>query len=140
MKLLPKSSIKPTNYSQPKVNEYNLCESKSRFQHNENLQNLDKEKEEYLLRMRQEAYNDLHSQIQTYNNDFIAQMQFIESNQSVPSNESFCSTDTESPEIQSLVDMFQAGTVKDYSQLVEWESYQNPPAYFENQGECGNLW
>lgn len=87
-------------------------------------QKMDKEKEEYLLNLRREAYNDLHAQLQTYNDDFIARMQYIESNSSVPLNESSCSTDTESSEMQSLVDMFEAGTVKDYSQLIEWESYQ----------------
>jgi hypothetical protein len=85
---------------------------------------MDKEKEEYLSSLRREAYNDLHAQIQTYNDDFIARMQYIESNSSAPSNESSCSTDTESSEMQSLVDMFKVGTVKDYSQLIEWESYQ----------------
>lgn len=86
---------------------------------------MDTEKLEHLYKLRQEAYNDLHAQLQSYNDDFIARMQYLESNPSMPSDESLCSTDTDTYEMQSLVEMFEAGTVKDYSQLIEWEeSYQ----------------
>lgn len=89
--------------------------------HEKDVQKMDTEKLEYLCKLRQEAYNDLHAQLQSYNDDFIARMQYMESNPSMPSDESLCSTDSDSYEMQSLVDMFEAGTVKDYSQLIEWE-------------------
>lgn len=93
--------------------------------HEKDVQRVDTEKLEYLYKLRQEAYHDLHVQLQSYNDAFIARMQYMESNPAMSSDESQCSTDTDSPEMQSLVDMFEAGTVKDYSPLIEWEeSYQ----------------
>ncbi|KAL9559900.1 hypothetical protein PS6_000510 [Mucor atramentarius] len=144
MALLSKHSTKPKYYKRH-LNKQNPCKSKSRHQHmklchEKDLQKLDKEKEEYLHKLRQEAYSDLHAQLQSYNDEFIARMQYMESNPLMPSNESWCSTDTDTSEMQSLVEMFEAGTVKDYSQLIEWESYQNTPSYFEDLGQCGDLW
>jgi len=93
--------------------------------HEKDTQKIDAEKLGYLYKLRQEAYNDLHAQLQSYNDEFIARMQYMESNPSMPSDKPLCSTDTDSIEMQSLVEMFEAGTVKDYSQLIEWEeSYQ----------------
>ncbi|KAG2213147.1 hypothetical protein INT47_011296 [Mucor saturninus] len=99
-----------------------------------------KKEEDHLTKLRQEAYADLHAQLQHYNDEFVARMRYEESLRSVPSTDSICSTGTEDSSIQDLVDLFEAGTVKDYSQLLEWESYTNPPDYFECEGEYGNLW
>lgn len=122
---------------------------------------LQRKEEEHLKKLRQEAYADLHAQLQHYNDEFITRMRYEESLRSVPSTDSLCSSiaGTEDSSIHDLVDLFEAGTVKDYSQLIEWESYtvsfqtdrhikkdphpfllQNPPAYFESEGEYGNLW
>ncbi|KAL0138518.1 hypothetical protein V8B55DRAFT_1515568 [Mucor lusitanicus] len=143
--LLSKHAAKTTFYKRH-LNKPNSCKSKSRYQHmkschEKDVQRVDTEKLEYLYKLRQEAYHDLHVQLQSYNDAFIARMQYMESNPAMSSDESQCSTDTDSPEMQSLVDMFEAGTVKDYSPLIEWEeSYQNMPAYFQDQGQCGDLW
>ncbi|GAN00781.1 hypothetical protein MAM1_0002d00205 [Mucor ambiguus] len=146
MALLSKHATQPTYYKRY-LNKQHSYKRKSRYQHmksyhEKNVQKIDAEKLQYLYKLRQEAYNDLHTQIQSYNDEFIARMQYMENNQSMPSNESLCSTDTNSFEMQSLVEMFEAGTVKDYSQLIEWEeeSHQNTPAYFDDQGQCGDLW
>ncbi|KAL9552887.1 hypothetical protein MBANPS3_003561 [Mucor bainieri] len=147
MALLPKHAAKPTYYKRHLSKPYS-CTSKSRYQHmkschKKDVQDTDTEKLEHLYKLRQEAYHDLHVQLQSYNDEFIARMQYMESNPSmIPADESLCSsTDADLPEMQSLVDMFEAGTVKDYSQLIEWEeSCQNTPAYFEDQGQCGDLW
>jgi hypothetical protein len=74
--------------------------------------------------LRQEAYADLHAQLQHYNDEFITRMRYEESLPSVPSTDSLCSTSSEESTIQDLVGLFEAGSVKDYSQLIEWESYK----------------
>ena len=78
---------------------------------------------ETLQKLRREAYDDLHAQVQHYNNEFIANMRYMESN-SASSADSLCSTTSEESEMQDLVELFEAGTVKDYSQLIEWESFK----------------
>ncbi|CAO3638918.1 unnamed protein product [Mucor hiemalis] len=99
------------------------------------------EKEEaHLTQLRREAYEDLHSQLQLYNDEFIASMRSIENNPSLSSTESLCSANSEDSTMQNLIELFEAGSVKDYSQLIEWELYKNPPTYFECQGEYGDLW
>lgn len=88
-----------------------------------------KKQEEHLNKLRQEAYADLHAQLQHYNDEFITRMRYEESLRSVPSTDSLCSTGTEESTMQDLADLFAAGTVKDYSQLIEWESYTVSNSY-----------
>jgi hypothetical protein len=82
-----------------------------------------------LKQLRKEAYADLHNQLQHYNDEFIAHMRYMENNSSTEklssssSTESLCSTNTEdSATMQNLIELFEAGSVKDYSKLIEWES------------------
>lgn len=88
--------------------------------------------------MRQEAYADLHATLQSYNDEFIRRMRSLEETSklfSVPSTDSLVSssstvTSSEAEEdeislsLQNLVDLFEAGSIKDYSQLIEWETFQ----------------
>lgn len=98
------------------------------------------EEEAHLRQLRREAYDDLHTQLQHYNDEFIANMRSIENDPSLSSTDSLCSANSEDSTMQNLIELFEAGSVKDYSQLIEWELYKNPPTYFECQGEYGDLW
>ncbi|KAI8087209.1 hypothetical protein BDF21DRAFT_460860 [Thamnidium elegans] len=98
------------------------------------------EKEDQLAKLRQEAYADLHAQLQHYNNEFITRMRYEETVNSLSSTDSSSSESIQDSSIQGLVDLFETSTVKDYSQLIEWESFKNPLNYFECQGEYGDLW
>ncbi|KAI9365917.1 hypothetical protein BD770DRAFT_423779 [Pilaira anomala] len=101
--------------------------------------------QEELTKLRQEAYADLQAQLEHYNHEFITRMRYEEtmgssfSSSSSASSSSSSSEGEEDSSIEELVDLFDSGTVKDYSQLIEWESFKNPPQYFECQGEYGNL-
>ncbi|GAA5815308.1 hypothetical protein MFLAVUS_008814 [Mucor flavus] len=98
------------------------------------------EKEEQLTKLRQEAYADLHAQLQHYNDEFVTRMRYEENLNSLSSTDSSFSESSQDTSIQELVELFETGTVKDYSQLIEWESFKNPPNYFECRGEYGDLW
>lgn len=89
----------------------------------------------YLTKLRQEAYADLHATLQNYNDEFVKSMRYMEESNlfSVPSSDSLASSSSTSSSeeeqddislsMQNLVDLFEAGTIKDYSQLIEWESF-----------------
>jgi hypothetical protein len=90
-----------------------------------------------LKKLRQEAFADLQLQLQHYNDEFISRMRYIENNRghlaASPSTESLCSTSSTSSStstssssddsviMHDLVELFEAGTVKDYTPLIEWE-------------------
>lgn len=92
-----------------------------------------KEHEEYLLKLRQEAFADLQLQLQNYNDEFINRMRYMENNRdeshlsASPSTNSISSASSGSSSdndevMHDLVGLFEAGTVKDYTPLIEWES------------------
>ncbi|KAI8994808.1 hypothetical protein BDB01DRAFT_831755 [Pilobolus umbonatus] len=95
----------------------------------------------YLDGLRQEAYTELHEQIKCYNEEFIAHMKSMEEGKlnTVPSMESLCSTGSEDS-VEELVDLFKTGSIKDYSELVEWDIHQNVYTLSDHEGEYGELW
>ncbi|KAG0173130.1 hypothetical protein DFQ28_011581 [Apophysomyces sp. BC1034] len=108
----------------------------------------------YLAELRQEAYSELHQQMQSYNDTFVAHMRQLEGTQcekleelgsTSSSSYSSSSSNVDEEEVQeramqTLVEMLEAGSVKDYSPLLEWELCQNPQHVVEDQGGCGDLW
>ncbi|KAF7726730.1 hypothetical protein EC973_008504 [Apophysomyces ossiformis] len=108
----------------------------------------------YLEELRQEAYSELHQQMQSYNDTFVAHMRQLEETQCgkledlgsmASSSYSSSSSNVDEEEaqeqsMQALIEMFEAGSVKDYSPLLEWELCQNPQCVIEDQGGCGDLW
>ncbi|KAI8388229.1 uncharacterized protein BYT42DRAFT_559388 [Radiomyces spectabilis] len=104
----------------------------------------------FLAELRKEAYTELHQQMQSYNDTFVAQMRHLEEKSPnsllVPADDSYngkpCLEETDGQEraIQELSDMLEAGTIKDYSRLVEWQLCQNPHLVTEDQGGHGDLW
>ncbi|KAI9033811.1 hypothetical protein CLU79DRAFT_725543 [Phycomyces nitens] len=83
-----------------------------------------------------EAYTELRQSIDSYNDSFVAHMRSLESmpNQVILDQESHRTDETS---IQDLTDRLAAGSIKDYSSLLEHELKQ---IGFEDQGACGDLW
>lgn len=77
-----------------------------------------------MAKLRQEAYADLHTQLQHYNDEFITRMRYEENLNSLSSTDSSFSESSQDTSIQELAELFETGTVKDYSQLIEWESFK----------------
>lgn len=82
-----------------------------------------------MTKLRQEAYADLQAQLEHYNHEFITRMRYEEtmgssSSSSPASSSSSSSEGEEDGSIEELVHLFDSGTVKDYSQLIEWESFK----------------
>lgn len=77
-----------------------------------------------MTKLRQEAYADLHAQLQHYNDEFVTRMRYEENLNSLSSTDSSFSESSQDTSIQELVELFETGTVKDYSQLIEWESFK----------------
>jgi hypothetical protein len=93
------------------------------------------QEQEVISKLRQEAYADLHATLQHYNDEFITQMRYMEKNHtfsastdSLSSSNTIATADDDDDDdeiiMQNLVELFEAGTVKDYSQLIEYESYK----------------
>ncbi|RCH85931.1 hypothetical protein CU097_009076 [Rhizopus azygosporus] len=84
-----------------------------------------------LDQLKKEAYKELQSQIDSYSNNFISHMRRIEKGHQ----------EKDDDQVQELVELFRTGgSIKDYSTLVEWELCKQPTTYFDNHGECGDLW
>ncbi|KAI8099084.1 uncharacterized protein BX664DRAFT_381695 [Halteromyces radiatus] len=119
----------------------------------------------YLTTLRQEAFADLHRQMQSYNDSFVIRMQQKEQQRldvqrqrrrssldtsqlvqrrrsSVLSTSHVYHQDDSEPMMEELVNMLETGTIKDYSLLTEWEICQNPQIILEEEhhGGFGDLW
>ncbi|KAI8967240.1 hypothetical protein BDF20DRAFT_992064 [Mycotypha africana] len=113
----------------------------------------------YLSQLRDEAYRDLELDYTTYNHELVYRMRSEENNGSSSSSSSSNSSvasfsaashsksihndqqdDIDDNSIDGLIDIFvSTSSIKDYSQLLKWEATQNPPTYFENEEDYGNL-
>ncbi|SAM01396.1 hypothetical protein [Absidia glauca] len=189
-----KLMIKKTDYCQPpyrtkKHRHLNRCPPTIELPQQRNGKKVDVDLT-CLTALRQEAYDELHRQMQQYNDSFVIRMQQVEQQQQqrksastegqrpnlqrrrsstttqqhhlhhYPRRTSFTTSplspprhllyqqhqqqqeeEEEEPSIESLVDLLETGTIKDYSLLTEWELCQNPQlALDEEQGGFGDLW
>ncbi|KAL0081936.1 hypothetical protein J3Q64DRAFT_1754111 [Phycomyces blakesleeanus] len=87
-----------------------------------------------------EAYTELKKSIDSYNNSFVAHMRSLEAmpNRDILAQDSQCPTEDRS--IKDLTDRLAAGSIKDYSPLIEHGLKQDPQIGFEEEGACGDLW
>ncbi|KAI9004877.1 hypothetical protein CLU79DRAFT_782170 [Phycomyces nitens] len=101
-----------------------------------------------LVNLRKEAYSELHRQVESYNDKFVANMRHLEAieDSGVPFETlvGLSGKPTEDKHVndplEDLIVSISKGSVKDYSPFTEWELSKNPHMAYDDQGEYGNLW
>ncbi|KAI8071482.1 hypothetical protein BC940DRAFT_294565 [Gongronella butleri] len=97
----------------------------------------------YLRALQKDALAELHNHVQSYNDAFVAEMRRQEMRRhervrrpSIPKQQ-----ENRDPATDELIDMLAAGSINDYSILIDWKQHHHQSYHDdETQGTLGDLW